>query len=120
MQLELLELTREEGIIACALVAVDTGMVYASTMHHTEFEIIAEAARDYWVLHHKSRQAFERLGDVRNISVQHQKGLVNVQPFDDGIILITLAKIGKVNWQQWRERIEKARLACSNALKNTP
>ncbi|ACR10818.1 hypothetical protein TERTU_4501 [Teredinibacter turnerae T7901] len=101
----LLELSLEHGVIGCALVATDTGFVFASTLVQSEFEIIAESARDYWILHTKNTQAFDRLGDVRNISVQHQKGLLNVQPCDDQTLLVTLAKLGHVQWQNWPEKV---------------
>ncbi len=88
-------------IISCALVAIDTGMIFLSTSAKAQFEVMAEGARDYWVLHHRNGKIFDAIGAVKNIFVQHAKGTICIQACGEKMLLITLANSRKSRWHEW-------------------
>lgn len=113
---ELSSLAKTPGVIACALVAIDTGMIYLSSSNNSpsknpfekdEFEIIAEGARDYWVLHQKNGNVFESLGPLANIVVRHKRGLLSIRACGHTMLLIAIAKIKEVNWKQWPTQVNQ-------------
>jgi hypothetical protein len=106
---ELVQVAKTSGVIACALVEADTGMIYLSTSRSIKFEVIAEGARDYWSLHHKNGNIFAEMGMLNNILIQHTKGLLTIQPCGEKTILITLAKLKKMDWKAWPKIIQPLR-----------
>lgn len=104
---ELHQLATTPGIIACALVAIDTGMIYLTSSNKEQFDIIAEGARDYWVLHQKNGKVFEALGSVSNIVVRHKRGLLSIRGCGQTMLLISITKIKEVNWDEWPERVDQ-------------
>ena len=101
IELELNKVAISPGIISCALVAKDTGMVCLSTSRETQFEMIAEGARDYWALHNRNGNIFDTMGVVKNIFVQHAKGTICIQGCGRKMLLITLADSSKLHWHDW-------------------
>lgn len=93
--------TSTPGVIACALVAMDTGMIYLSSSRQTQFEMIAECARDYWALHVKNQDIFIHMGNIHNIFIQHEHNLLSIQPCGTKMILVTQAKLKEVDWGAW-------------------
>ena len=106
---ELYKVAENAGVIACALVAIDTGMIYLATSKNPDFEIIAEGARDYWTLHFKNGEIFSDMGMVSNIFIQHTNGLLSIQPCGKNTILITQATLGKIDWTTWGKVIKPLR-----------
>lgn len=113
---ELNSLAKTPGVIACALVAIDTGMIYLSSSNNfqstnpfkkEEFEIIAEGARDYWVLHQKNGNVFASLGPLANIVVRHKQGLLSIRACGHTMLLIAIAKIKEVDWKQWPAQVNQ-------------
>lgn len=102
---ELAHAASTPGIVACALVAIDTGMIYLSTSRETKFEMMAECARDYWTLHVKNSGIFMHLGKVNNIFIQHEYHLVSIQPCGNKMILVTQAQLKQVDWNSWPKKI---------------
>ncbi|RYY04697.1 MAG: hypothetical protein EOO53_02520 [Gammaproteobacteria bacterium] len=100
---------KTSGVIACALVEADTGMIYLSTSKSIKFEVIAEGARDYWSLHNKNGNIFDEMGTLNSILIQHSKGLLTIQPCGEKTILITLAKLKKMDWKAWPKVIQPLR-----------
>lgn len=111
---ELNSIATTPGIIACALVAVDTGMIYFSSSSNKQFEVIAEGARDYWALHYKNGQIFNVMGKLNDIFVQHERGILRVQRCGEAMLLITLAKLRKNDWTQWSGKISNLRQLVRN------
>jgi predicted regulator of Ras-like GTPase activity (Roadblock/LC7/MglB family) len=101
IELELNKVAKSPGIIACALVAIDTGMICLATSCENQFEVMAEGARDYWVLHHRNGKIFNAIGAVKNIYVQHAKGTICIQACGEKMLLITLADASKLYWNDW-------------------
>jgi len=104
---ELNHLAETPGIIACALVAIDTGMIYLTSSNKEQFDIIAEGARDYWALHQKNGNVFETLGTVSNIVVRHQHGLLSIRDCGQTMLLISMSKIKQVDWKQWSAQVNQ-------------
>lgn len=104
---ELAHISSTPGIIACALVAADTGMIYLSTSSTKEFEMMAECARDYWRLHIKNSNIFMHMGNVNNIFIQHERNLLSIQPCGIKMILVTQAQLKEVDWSSWPATIKQ-------------
>lgn len=105
LEAELQLLAKTPGVVACVLVGVDTGMVFLSSSKNAEVEVIAEAARDYWVLHQKNGRMFEVLGAVRNVFIQHEHAHLSVQMFgQSSLLLVTISKLKRVDWAGWAAR----------------
>ena len=115
IEAELNSIATTPGIIACALVAVDTGMIYFSSSSQHLFEVMAEGARYYWALHHKYGQIFDAMGNLNNIFVQHERGILRVQLCGEAMLLITLAKLGKTDWTQWQGVINNLQTLVKNS-----
>jgi len=109
IEYELEKVAKSQDIISCALVAIDTGMICLSTSRETQFEVMAEGARDYWVLHHRNGYVFDAMGRIKNIFVQHAKGTLCVQSCGRTMLLITLANSNKMHWHDWSESIAALR-----------
>lgn len=101
IELELNKVAKSPGIVACALVAVDTGMICLSTSCERQFEVMAEGARDYWALHNRNGKIFDAIGGVKNIYVQHAKGTICIHACGDTMLLITFANSSKLFWNDW-------------------
>ncbi|MES2824837.1 MAG: hypothetical protein V4732_14630 [Pseudomonadota bacterium] len=101
IEFELTKVATSPDIISCALVAIDTGMIFLSTSTKAQFEVMAEGARDYWVLHHRNGKIFDAIGAVKNIFVQHAKGTICIQACGEKMLLITLANSKKSRWNEW-------------------
>ncbi|MGI1677752.1 MAG: hypothetical protein K6L75_03400 [Cellvibrionaceae bacterium] len=101
IEIELKRLSYSTGILACALVAIDSGIIYSSTSSSTEFQRIAESARDYWSLHHRNGAIYNVLGDLDNIKIRHKKGIICLQPCGENTLLVALTKFNKVDWNDW-------------------
>ncbi len=99
---ELNLLAKTPGVVACVLVSSDTGMVFLSSSANPEIEIIAEAARDYWVLHQKNGKVFDTLGAVKNVFVQHARAHLSIQMFgNSSMLLVTISRLRSVDWSSW-------------------
>lgn len=99
---ELNLLAKTPGVVACVLVSSDTGMVFLSSSANPEIEIIAEAARDYWVLHQKNGKVFDTLGAVKNVFVQHVRAHLSIQMFgNSSMLLVTISRLRSVDWSSW-------------------
>ncbi len=108
LEIELALLAKTPGVIACVLVSADTGMVFLSSSKNAQIEVMAEAARDYWVLHQKNGKVFEALGAVRNVFVQHERAHLSVQMFGNAsVLLVTIAKLKSVDWSSWPASTKK-------------
>lgn len=105
---ELKLLAKTPGVIACVLVSADTGMIFLSSAKSEQVEVMAEAARDYWVLHQKNGKVFEALGSVRNVFIQHERAHLSVQMFGhSSMLLVTIAKLRSVDWGSWPASTKK-------------
>jgi len=101
IELSLKRLSCSTGIIACALVAIDSGIIYSTTSTVKEFQMIAEGARDYWSLQYRNGKVYEILGDLNNIKICHKKGIICLQTCGTNTLLVALTKYNKVDWNNW-------------------
>ncbi len=104
---ELNVLAKTPGIIACALVAIDTGMVYLQTYTDQPLDHIAEGSRDYWVLHTKNGNVFDTLGPITSIAVSHRLGLISIRPCGETMLLICISQHKTVDWKRWPEQVNQ-------------
>ncbi len=93
------------GVLSCALVDAATGMVLHSVANDPGAEPLVEAARDYWQLHARNGRLFSSLGAVCGIVVAHEHGAINLLPCGRGMVLVTLAERGRIDFSTWPIRI---------------
>lgn len=93
------------GVLSCALVDAATGMVLHSATHAAGSEPLVEAARDYWQLHLRNGRIFSSLGEVCGIAVAHEHGAINLLPCGRGMVFVTLAERGRIDFSTWPVRI---------------
>lgn len=94
------------GVDGCALVEIETGMVWQHCAGRIEnVQTIAEAASDYWRLYGRLADQFEDLGDLRASVMMHARGRIILHPCGSGMLLVTLtrAKSG-LDWMQWQDK----------------
>jgi predicted regulator of Ras-like GTPase activity (Roadblock/LC7/MglB family) len=93
------------GVVGCALVETETGMVWQSAGGIDELTVLAEAASDYWRLHHRLQTSFERLGKLRACVMMHAAGRITLLPCGSGTLLVAVThEPSGVDWRQWQVR----------------
>lgn len=87
----------------CALVEVDTGMVWHSAGRLQGLDQLGEAVSDYWRLNRRLAGAFIELGDLRISVFLHTKGRVTSMPCGSGMIIVALSEHqAPIDWGLWR------------------
>jgi hypothetical protein len=91
-----------EGLLACALVDIDTGMVVHSA---GDADPIAEAASDYWRLFRRQRPLLSTLGEARAQVLIHDKARLTLTACGKGLLLVCLSgEPDRVDWPAWKRR----------------
>ena len=99
-------MARVSGLDGCALVEVDTGMVWAASGQQSQLQHIAEVSSDYWRLYQRQRHHFTDLGPLRAQVIMHATGRITMLPCTDGMLLIAISRESEsVNWTVWQERV---------------
>ena len=99
-------MARLPGMDGCALVEIDTGMVWAASGQHAEIHQIAEVSSDYWRLYQRQRQHFADLGDLRAQVMMHRAGRITMLPCSAGMLLIAISRETEpVDWALWQARV---------------
>lgn len=95
------------GVIACALVDIETGMVFASAGDHPNIDSLAEAASDYWRLYQRIRANFDEIGPLDAVSAQHRYGVVSLIPCGEGMVVATISKRKMLDWLDWIAKVSQ-------------
>lgn len=86
-------------LTGCALVAIDTGMVWHASGSDDRIHQLAEAASDYWRLYQRLNQCFTDLGGLRASVMLHDYGCLALLPCGKGMLLVTLTpKMKELDW----------------------
>lgn len=102
------EMTTLPGVEGCALVEIQTGMVWYSAGKVTEMQSISEAASDYWRLYTRLDNHFVKLGDMRAAAFMHTQGSLTLLPCGKGVLLVALTREkSTVNWTQWQSKAKE-------------
>lgn len=97
-------LSAREGILGCALVELETGMVWHASGSLDSIEDMASCASDYWRLHRRTQHIFAPLGDLRVAMLMHGKGQITVRECGAGVLLVTLTtRLAAVDWKRWKD-----------------
>lgn len=103
LQSHLTEMAGLPGVVGCALVETQTGFVLQSAGGIAELTVLAEAASDYWRLHHRLQASFERLGMLRACVMMHAAGRITLLPCGSGMLLVAVThEPSGVDWLQWQ------------------
>ena len=116
-QIELLGET--PGLQGCALVDVDSGMVWFSAGQLDGLDKLAEAAVEYWRVHLRLKNSFGQLGDLNSAMFAFREGLLALFPCSSqpSLVLVALAPIAGMNWLTWGSQVRelKQRIARANS-----
>jgi hypothetical protein len=99
---ELNHLAGRPGVVGCALVDADTGLVWQACSSSTDASApqIWEAAVDYWRLYARQKQHFAGLGELGVAAMYHTLGVLAVLPCctDPSVLLVLHANHKNVDW----------------------
>lgn len=98
-----------DGIVGCALVEAEAGLVWHASGSLTESDQVWEAAVDYWRLHHRQREHFANLGALHAAVMYHDQGVLTIFPCCDEpqVLLVALGVHRGVDWNQWHQRARR-------------
>jgi len=97
---ELDRMAAHPGIVGCALVDAQTGLVWASRGGATHATHVWEAAVDYWRLHDRQKLHFAGLGTLGAAVMYHTGGVLAVFPCctDPNVLLVAHGEHRGVDW----------------------
>jgi hypothetical protein len=94
-----------DGMVACALVERDTGMVWHCA-GHADGVLLAEAASDYWRLCGRQDTAFAPLGPLRAQVAIHADARLTLVGCGEGLLLVAISREpDRVDWQRWKQAV---------------
>jgi hypothetical protein len=103
---ELTGMAAQEGICACALVEVGSGLVWCATADPGG-SFLWEAAIDYWRLHQRQQLHFEALGDLHAAVMYHRHQMLAVLPctHEPELVVVCVARHASVDWIRWQAQV---------------
>lgn len=104
------QMDRLPGLQGCALVEIDTGMVWHAAGDSEDVQKIAEASSDYWRLYQRQRAHFEHLGELQAQVMMHREVRITMLPCGQGMLLIALSREhDRVNWAELQSQAQGLR-----------
>ncbi|MEO6280577.1 hypothetical protein [Roseateles sp.] len=93
-------LAQRPGIRGCALVEVDSGMVWTAQGELADNASLWEAASDHWRLHSRHAAHFDCLGGFIAVALYHADGLVALFrcAADPELLFIAVGQHRAVDW----------------------
>jgi len=97
------------GILGCALVDANTGLVWHSCSGAPNAERVWEAAIDYWRLHDRQKVHFAGLGTLGAAVMYHTGGVLAVFPCcsDPDVLLVCHGQHRNVDWIAWQRMVRE-------------
>lgn len=101
---ELDAMAAQAGIVGCALVDPDTGLIWHASGRVADADRTWEAAVDYWRLHGRQRSHFSALGDLAAAVLYHRGGILAIFPCcdDPALLLVSVGEHRGVDWIRWQ------------------
>ena len=107
----LTEMAQLPGVMGCALVEIEAGMVWHHAGHIEGVQTFAEAASDYWRLYRRLHTNFEQVGKLRACVMMHDAGRITLLPCGTGMLLVTLTRQkSEIDWALWQEKTRELAL----------
>lgn len=105
LQEALAQMASVDGILGCALVDVEGGMVWCTAGQNDDMQVLSEAATDYWRLSQRLSRHFATLGDIGASIIVHTGGRVTLLPCGAGMLLVALStEKARIDWNDWQLR----------------
>lgn len=100
---KLADLSSMPAVQGCALVEVETGMVWQSAGRWQHVEMLGEAAIESWRVQQRQQAHFEHLGALRSSITYFTKGSVALLPCPGTVplVLVCVADRTGMDWSQW-------------------
>lgn len=96
------------GVEGCALVEIETGMVWHTAGQMQGIQHLAEAASDYWRLYTRLDHHFTEIGEMKTSIFIHAKGKITLLPCGKGMLLVAMtSQRSKVDWHQWQNKAKE-------------
>lgn len=107
IRVELEAMAHMKGMEGCAVVDVDTGMVWYAAGHHDNIPQLAEAAVDYWRLYERHRKHLHYMGELNAQVLMHSCGRITIVSCGRQALLIALStERESVDWHAWKKRVK--------------
>lgn len=112
------DLARFPGVDGCALVEIDSGMVWYHAGSVPDVDRIAEASIEFWRTPIRLSSSFSSMGPLQSTAYSFAEHVVSLFPCSKKppLVLICIAQKGKVVWREWGLDVQ----ALKQALRPTP
>ena len=102
------EMAELPGMVGCALVEIDAGMVWMSAGKTGNIHDLAEVTSDYWRLYQRLNPHFSDLGELRALVMMHSRDWVSLFPCSRGMLAVTVTRDQKsVDWQSLQAKVRE-------------
>lgn len=103
LQEALAQMAALPGVLGCAIVEANTGMVWLSAGELPRVQHLSEAVSDYWRLFLRRSDDFAALGDLRAQVLIHSHRRVTLVGCGAGLVLVTVSgEPDQVRWADWK------------------
>ncbi len=97
-----------EGVLGCALVEIEAGMIWLSAGKSPQLSQYCEAVSDYWRLSDRLNKHFPEADQLRNLSLQYGHLKIASWRLNKGLILVLLLAQGQeLPWEKAKPLITK-------------
>ncbi len=105
---ELDALSQFPEVRGCALVEIDTGMVWLHSGSADGFDQVGEVAVEFWRTHQRHASAFASLGGLRISVFFFGNATLALLPCPGAtpLILVCLAARSGMNWNSWMNQVK--------------
>lgn len=102
-----------EGITGCALVEVETGMVWLHASKSFDMEKVGEAAVEFWRTQRRVAVQLEAMGELKFVHFKYAQKTIALASCDEehGLILVCVAENQSVLWREWIQHLPPLRQA---------
>ncbi len=95
------------GMHGCALVEVDSGMVWYHAGSLPDLESTSEAGVEFWRVHARLSASFAAMGALQSAAYSFAKSVVALFPCSDtpALVLVCVAAKRGMAWHEWGDQV---------------
>lgn len=90
-----------DGVLGCALVEIEAGMIWLSAGQNPHLPLYCEAISDYWRLSERLNKHLPDTGQLKNLSLQYQHLKIASWRLNQGLIFVLLlTQSQELQWEK--------------------
>lgn len=95
------EIAAGDGVLGCAVVEIEAGMVWLSAGQSPQLSLYCEAVSDYWRLSERLNKHLPETEQLRNLSLNHGHLKIASWRLNSGLIFVLLLAHGQaLQWER--------------------